>query len=204
VLFRSASLTSKGTPVCRFGSHEFNGYFYTLCGPTTDSNGTITDVTSKWNGSAWATATPGSASRAGPGVFTQGGLLHVMSGYNSTNHDTFNTSDTRAAATVSAGNSTTAASSITSAGGHYTDGTTTNCYQWNGSWLSAVTTPYTFQGTLVQSTANGYNTSTGVAYSNGGSTAGAAIGTSAAFNGTAWSSSVSSTNSRSGCQGGVI
>lgn len=200
-----STLTNKGTALCRYGAYQFNSFYYTAKGCTTDSNATGVSTVSKWNGSAWSSGTSTSNTGNMPACWVSGSLLHVASGYTVTDHDTFNTSDVKASATAAPQNNHTAGSTASASGGFFSDATTTNSYQWNGSaWSSAITTSYTFMGTDLYGASCAYNSTNNIAYANGGSTAGAAVNTSAAFNATSWSSTTSSTNSRSSAQAGYF
>jgi hypothetical protein len=194
--------TSPGT--ISTGAYSFSGFLYISRG----NNGATLNTAEKWNGASWSAVTAFGTANYQGGCFTQGGLAHWSGGSASQAHDTLNSSDVAATATDNPATSSTKGGSGAAPGGvgMLLDGSgASGSYTWNGSaWSSSIAVSYTVCGSNEQGAAFGYNAGTARSYINGGSTAGAAVSTTAGFNGSTWSSDTSSTNSRSSATGGVL
>lgn len=190
------SLSRSRTGGCLYGSYYSNPGGFTNVGATSTAY-------DKWNGSAWSSATAIGTGTFDSGAFVQGGFLRIVSGTSGL-HQKVNTSDVWATDTVPPTINDATSSSATSGGGYYTAVTTANTYLWNGSWGSAVTLTYTPSDVSNYGAASGYNSGNGLAIVNGGTAGGTPKTTSATYNSTSWSASVSSANARSGADGAVF
>lgn len=198
-----STLTTRGTAKVFQGAYAFgNNKFYSAKGGT----GVASTTNESWNGSAWSTTNAYVTAENVGACFVQGSLMHHVTGIQSNAHETMNSSDTIASATNAPTTAAYSGGSVsTTANGLYINSTTTASYYWNGSsWSSSTTVSYTPSGSSYFNPSCGYSPTTQLSIINGGSTASAALNTSASFNDVSWSSATASTNARGSGVGGVF
>jgi hypothetical protein len=205
-----SSVTSRTTTMSRGAAHAFNNFLYANCGDNSGYQSTV----EKWNGSSWSTPTAWATATHSNGNFVANGLLSKMGGYNGsdlTTHETKNTSDTNGSATAMSSGGTASEScsgGVTDTGlvNHVTSllspSNVTVALLWSSSAWSSKTSTRSQDGTNhAASSLVGGN----VTFHNGGANnAGTLQASSEIFNGSAFVSSTSSSNARSGaCASGV-
>lgn len=199
-----ANGTTRSTAKSSYGMTILNGLLYCGKGGTATGSG-VDGLVDAYNNSSWSTSVGNFAGNGTNrlGSFTQGGKARWCGGGVGASgfalHDSFNGSATASETAVPvimtwAGSGRTTSSNGTIFGNA---ANATASYVWSGSWGSSVAVTYgsdyqTAGADKSSGASSGFNSSTNITYSVGGSSSSTVpITTTAQFNGTTWSASTS-------------
>jgi len=204
--------TGPSGAVSASGTSAFNGFLYQNKGTNNAADAGVIATTAKFNGTSWSVPASWSGSQRESSSNVVSSLLYSVAGRgNGTNDsttETRSTADSVGSATASTNTgSCTGANSPGGKGlthGNVGGGNGAQAYEWNGTtWSSLIATSVTQMGGRANCA---FYSNIAKHFTNGGQTVDTttAILTSQSYNGTAFSSEVSSTNTRGAGLASVI